>query len=78
MPSAEYYRRQADLCVRLAGACSGEDSVRALLDLAEKHKAKAAELDGASLRRPAAAMIGAEAIIAVGATRLAAGGAKGE
>ena len=48
MPSvnAEYFRRQAATCLRLAQFCRDLDTARGLFGLATEFKAKAAEIDG--------------------------------
>jgi hypothetical protein len=54
MPSAEYFRRQAQACLRLARVHRNEDAARRLLALADEYRAKAeaAEMDGAPLSTP--------------------------
>lgn len=46
MPNAEYFRRQAATCLRLAKGCRDLDVARGLFGLAHEFKAKAAEIDG--------------------------------
>ena len=48
MPSAEYHRRQAEMCMRMARAFSNEDASRRMLVLAAEHEAKAIEMEGRS------------------------------
>jgi hypothetical protein len=42
MPSTEYFRRQADLCLRLSLISSDEEVSTRLILMAEEYKAKAA------------------------------------
>jgi hypothetical protein len=46
MPSAEYYRRQADVCVRLSVAHSDEAISRRLIILARAYIAVADDISG--------------------------------
>jgi len=46
MPSAEYYHRQADLCIRLSRACSDKQASARLLVLAEAYRGIAEEMAG--------------------------------
>ena len=46
MPSAEYYHRQADLCIRLSRARSDKKASARLLILAETYAAMAEEIAG--------------------------------
>jgi hypothetical protein len=48
MPSSEYFRRQSDLCLRLAMLSTEDEVTRRLLAMAETYKTKAKERD----RRP--------------------------
>jgi hypothetical protein len=55
MPSAEYYRRQAETCLRLSLLSSDIDETKRLLELAEQYKARAenaASSDGQRAKRP--------------------------
>jgi len=54
MPRAEYFRRQAETCLRLARVCRDEDATRRLLALADEYhaKAQATEMDDAPLSTP--------------------------
>ena len=44
--NAEYFRRQAATCLRLAQFCRDLDTARGLFGLATEFKTKAAEMDG--------------------------------
>ena len=44
MQSAEFYHRQADLCIQLSRACSDKKVSARLLILAEKYRAIAEEI----------------------------------
>ncbi|HEY7663913.1 MAG TPA: hypothetical protein VH934_12415 [Xanthobacteraceae bacterium] len=46
MPNADYFRRQAATCLRLAQGCRDLEVARGLFGLAHEFKAKAAEIDG--------------------------------
>ena len=46
MPNAEYFRRQAATCLRLAQFCRDLDVARGLFGLAHEFRTKAAEMDG--------------------------------
>jgi hypothetical protein len=46
MPSAEYYHRQADLCIRLSRARADKEASARLLILAEAYREKAEETSG--------------------------------
>ena len=48
MPSAEYLRRQADICLRLSLAASDTDSANRLIMMAEEYKLRAAEAEAQS------------------------------
>jgi hypothetical protein len=54
---ADYYRRQADICLRLSLAASDEASCAELFDLARRYKAKAEAIE----REDATAAVVAEA-----------------
>ena len=45
MPSAVYFRRQADICVRLSVIASDQELATRLLAMAEEYKAKAGALE---------------------------------
>ena len=45
MPSAAYFRRQADICVRLSVIASDQELATRLLAMAEDYKAKAGALE---------------------------------
>ncbi len=45
MPSAAYFRRQADICVRLSVIASDQELATRLLAMAEEYKAKAEALE---------------------------------
>jgi hypothetical protein len=45
MPNADYFRRQAATCLRLAQSCRDLEVARGLFGLAHEFKAKAAEMD---------------------------------
>jgi hypothetical protein len=45
MPSPAYFRRQADICVRLSVIASDQALATRLLAMAEDYKAKAGALD---------------------------------
>jgi hypothetical protein len=45
MTNAEYFRRQAATCLRLAKFCRDLEVARGLFGMAQEFKAKAAELD---------------------------------
>ena len=47
--NAEYFRRQAATCLRLAQFCRDLDTARGLFGLATEFKAKAAEMDGVQI-----------------------------
>jgi hypothetical protein len=53
MPSAEYLRRQADICLRLSLAASDTDSANRLIMMAEEYKLRAAEADAEPASPPA-------------------------
>jgi hypothetical protein len=57
MPSlrADYYRRQADICLRLSFAASDERSSANLFDMAQRYKAKAEAIEPADAMAPAIA-----------------------
>ena len=57
MPSlrADYYRRQADICLRLSFAASDERSSANLFDMAQRYKAKAEAVEPADAMAPAIA-----------------------
>ena len=48
MPSADYFRRQADLCVRLSLATSHPELSSRLIMMAEEYKLRAAEAQALS------------------------------
>ncbi len=55
MASAEYYRRQAETCLRMSLLSSDIDETKRLLEMAEQYKAKAekaASPDGNPALRP--------------------------
>jgi hypothetical protein len=54
MPStrAEYYRRQADVCLRLAESGSNHDISAGLVALAQRYTAKAEGIDREDQRGP--------------------------
>jgi hypothetical protein len=45
MPSAAYFRRQADICVRLSVIASDQELVTRLLAMAEEYKTKAGAME---------------------------------
>jgi hypothetical protein len=45
MPSAAYFRRQADICVRLSVIASDQELVTRLLAMAEDYKTKAGAME---------------------------------
>jgi hypothetical protein len=45
MPSPAYFRRQADICVRLSVIASDQELATRLLAMAEEYKAKAGALE---------------------------------
>jgi hypothetical protein len=45
MPSASYYRQQADMCLRLSRRVRDDVAVR-LIEMAEEYRAKANDADG--------------------------------
>jgi hypothetical protein len=51
MTNAEYFRRQAATCLRLAKFCRDLEVARGLFGMAQEFKAKAAEMD-ADLQQP--------------------------
>ena len=51
MPSAEYYRRQADICIRLSHARSDKQASARLLILAETYATLAEEVAGRRRRQ---------------------------
>jgi hypothetical protein len=48
MPSADYFRRQADICVRLSLATSDPEISSRLVMMAEEYKLRAAEAEAQS------------------------------
>jgi hypothetical protein len=46
MASAEYYRRQAETCLRMSLLSSDLDETKRLLEMAEQYKAKAEKAAG--------------------------------
>ena len=48
MPSSEYFRRQAELCLRLAMLAANEDAARVLLERHDDLIARAGAVDGPS------------------------------
>ncbi len=62
MTNAEYFRRQAATCLRLAQVCRDLKVARGLFALAQEFKAKAAELDeiGGSLPAMAFPSVGGD------------------
>ena len=55
MPSAEYFRRQADICLRLSLAASNAEISTRLIMMAEEYKLRATEAE-ARASPPAEAM----------------------
>ena len=53
MPSAEYFRRQSDICLRLSLIASDDDVASRLIVMAQEYKAKADELAAESKPRMA-------------------------
>jgi hypothetical protein len=60
MPSSEYFRRQAETCLRLACASSDDETAQRLLKLAEEYRSKAAQIDAASPLIPPASVAPSE------------------
>jgi hypothetical protein len=59
---ADYYRRQADICLRLSLAAAEEASCAELFDMAQRYKAKAEAIE----RKDARAVVMAQAPSIVG------------
>jgi len=55
MPSSEYFRRQAELCLRLAMLAANEDAARVLLERHHDFIARAGAVDGSGDLAPDAA-----------------------
>jgi hypothetical protein len=53
LPSAAYFRRQADICLRLSLISSDEEISHRLILMAEEYKAKAVAIEVASKSAPA-------------------------
>jgi hypothetical protein len=53
MPSAAYFRRQADICLRLSLISSDEEISNRLILMAEEYKARAVAIEAASESAPA-------------------------
>ena len=60
MPSAEYFRRQADICVRLSLIASDDEVSNRLVNMAREYKAK-----GDALARQASAGLADATVLAV-------------
>ena len=56
MPSSEYFRRQADICLRLSLIASDDQVASQLIIMAEEYKVKADAIEAAS-KSPLAATI---------------------
>lgn len=56
MTNAEYFRRQAATCLRLAKFCRDLEVARGLFGMAQEFKAKAAEIDADLQPMPPAAL----------------------
>jgi hypothetical protein len=52
MPSAEYFRRQADICLRLSLAASDTEISNRLIMMAGEYKLRAAEADTEAMSPP--------------------------
>jgi hypothetical protein len=52
MPSEEYFRRQADICLRLSLAASNAEISTRLIMMAEEYKLRATEAEARRRRRP--------------------------
>jgi hypothetical protein len=56
VPSTEYFRRQADICLRLSLIASDDELSSRLITMAEEYKAKADAIDAQS-KSPRTTMI---------------------
>jgi hypothetical protein len=55
MPSAEYFRRQADVCLRLSLASSEDEVSARLIAMAQEYRARADAMEADSKSMPGAA-----------------------